>query len=251
MSKGKRRQQRKKGPRSTPRAKRKAPEEGTPSRGTRRFLDPGRVPPRRVLGFLSLVVLVAIISLGLKTLLFSQRGELTIAYPFDGSVFPPEIIPPNVWWEGGGSDADAWHVAVDFASGHDPIEVDVDTTLWAPSDALWDTIKAESLGTEARITVSSLVTFAGIRRTLSSQTIAISTSPDSVDAPIFFRDVPLPFLFANVNLRMVKWRLGDIGSHERPPVVLEDMPSCGNCHSFSADGQTLGMDVDVANDKGA
>jgi hypothetical protein len=197
------------------------------------------------------VVLVSIISLGVKTLLFSQRGELTIAYPFDGSVFPPEIIPPNVWWEGGGSDADAWHVAVDFANGHDPIEVDVDTTLWAPSDALWETIKAESLGTEARITVSSLVTFAGIRRTLSSRTIAISTSPDSVGAPIFFRDVPLPFLFANVNLRMVKWRLGDIGSHERPPVVLEDMPSCGNCHSFSADGQTLGMDVDVANDKGA
>ena len=34
-------------------------------------------------------------------------------------------------------------------------------------------------------------------------------------------------------------------------MVLENLPVCGNCHSFSADGATLGMDVDYANDKGS
>jgi tetratricopeptide (TPR) repeat protein len=33
-------------------------------------------------------------------------------------------------------------------------------------------------------------------------------------------------------------------------VVLEDLPVCGNCHSFSGDGSTLGLDVDYGNDKG-
>ncbi|MCP4726371.1 MAG: tetratricopeptide repeat protein, partial [bacterium] len=37
----------------------------------------------------------------------------------------------------------------------------------------------------------------------------------------------------------------------QPTAILENLPVCGNCHSFSADGSTLGMDVDVANDKGA
>jgi tetratricopeptide (TPR) repeat protein len=33
--------------------------------------------------------------------------------------------------------------------------------------------------------------------------------------------------------------------------VLEDLPVCGNCHSFSNDGSKLGLDVDYGNDKGA
>jgi len=39
-------------------------------------------------------------------------------------------------------------------------------------------------------------------------------------------------------------------SGKYPPVVLERLPVCGNCHSFSADGSLLGMDVDYARDKG-
>jgi Flp pilus assembly protein TadD len=33
--------------------------------------------------------------------------------------------------------------------------------------------------------------------------------------------------------------------------VLENLPVCGNCHSFSRDGSVLGLDVDYGNDKGA
>ena len=34
--------------------------------------------------------------------------------------------------------------------------------------------------------------------------------------------------------------------------MLTDMPTCANCHSFSRDGKTMGIDVDgPANDKGS
>ena len=49
----------------------------------------------------------------------------------------------------------------------------------------------------------------------------------------------------------IRWRFGPISSREPPPIVLDNLPVCANCHSFSADGKQIGMDVDYANDKGS
>lgn len=49
----------------------------------------------------------------------------------------------------------------------------------------------------------------------------------------------------------IRWRFGAVSSTNPPPVVLEHLPVCGNCHSFSRDGKVLGMDVDYANNKGS
>ncbi len=51
--------------------------------------------------------------------------------------------------------------------------------------------------------------------------------------------------------KFIRWRFGSVDSAEQPPIVLEQLPACGNCHSFSADGSVMGMDVDYANDKGS
>jgi Tfp pilus assembly protein PilF len=67
---------------------------------------------------------------------------------------------------------------------------------------------------------------------------------------IFYREVPLPFIEAVQDPSRIRWRFGSVDSLEQPPVVLEDLPVCGNCHSFSGDGSTLGLDVDYGNDKG-
>ena len=61
----------------------------------------------------------------------------------------------------------------------------------------------------------------------------------------------LPFSEAVKDPSRLRWRFGVISDERMPPVVLEKLPVCGNCHSFSADGKTLAMDVDYANDKGA
>ena len=142
------------------------------------------------------MALIPLVSLSIKTFFLSQPGSLSIVYPYDGSIVPPEIIAPTIWWEDKNSDAGKWHLAVKFEGGNDRIDIDVDTTYWVPDRALWESIKAQTLNADGKITVSSLVSFAGVRKTLSSKTLSFSTSADSVGAPIYFRDVPLPFIHA-------------------------------------------------------
>jgi tetratricopeptide (TPR) repeat protein len=207
--------------------------------------------PKLVIGAVALLALALLYRAVLPPLLQSGAGELSIVYPFDGSLFPPEIIAPTVWWDDSNSHANRWRVSVAFANDTDPISAEVDTTAWTPDSTTWESIKSRSVGTAATITVVSVRTAPGMSVTLSSDSVAISTSSDSVGAPIFYRDVPLPFSFALRNVPMIRWRLGDIASYDPPPVVLTNLPVCGNCHSFSLDGKYLGMDVDVGNDKGA
>jgi tetratricopeptide (TPR) repeat protein len=48
---------------------------------------------------------------------------------------------------------------------------------------------------------------------------------------------------------LIAWRLRNV-AETRSRVLLEDMHTCANCHSFSGDGKTLGMDLDgPENDK--
>ena len=42
---------------------------------------------------------------------------------------------------------------------------------------------------------------------------------------------------------LVAWRVRNVGE-ARSRVVMENLPVCANCHSFSADGKTMGMDLD-------
>jgi tetratricopeptide (TPR) repeat protein len=72
-----------------------------------------------------------------------------------------------------------------------------------------------------------------------------------VGAPLFYREVNLPFAEAVKDPSKIRWRFGSISSPQAPPVVLEHLPVCGNCHSFSSNGGVLGMDVDYANSKGS
>jgi tetratricopeptide (TPR) repeat protein len=96
----------------------------------------------------------------------------------------------------------------------------------------------------------------GFRREAPSQILSrgrvcISTSTDEVGAPLFYREVNLPFAEAVKDPSHIRWRFGTISSPTPPRVVLEHLPVCGNCHSFSRNGQVMGMDVDYANNKGS
>jgi len=86
---------------------------------------------------------------------------------------------------------------------------------------------------------------------LSAGHITIRTSKDEVGAPLFYREVNLPFIDAVKDPSRIRWRFGAISLPQQPPIVLDNLPVCGNCHSFSRDGKTLGLDVDYANDKGS
>jgi len=185
---------------------------------------------------------------------FEEGGEycpLTIRYPLSGTMFPPEIVPPAFRWEDSSTESDAWILAVDFPDNRDGLSIACSTTEWTPSDEQWETIKRRSVEQPARVTVLGVN-----RRTpeeiLSAATMTLATSKDSVGAPIFYREVDLPFLTAVRDPALhIRWRFGEISSKQQPPIVLDRLPVCANCHSFSADGTLLGMDIDYANDKGS
>ncbi len=211
-------------------------------------------------------------------------AAITVDYPESGSIFPPEITPPTFLWRDASSSPSTWAIKVAFSNGSAGIQAEsageklrigeIDPRCvapsnrppaltpqqaaahtWIPDAETWASIKKQSAGHPATITIT------GIEggHPVSRGTVTIETSLDPVGAPIFYRDVPLipsksqtgvikPL--AQGDLPLLAWRLRNI-AEPRSRLLLTGMHTCANCHSFSADGKTLGMDLDgPANDKG-
>lgn len=176
-------------------------------------------------------------------------GALTIQYPLDGTLFPPEIIAPTFRWEDPHPHSDLWVIALNFTEGSPRMSFPCQSPQWTPADDVWQAIKLQSCEKPATATIVG-VNRRRPGRILSATQITLTTSADEVGAPIFYREVALPFREAVLDpARYIRWRYGPISSKEQPPVVLDNLPVCGNCHSFSSDGKTLAMEVDSGNDK--
>ncbi|MEN6576734.1 MAG: tetratricopeptide repeat protein [Phycisphaerales bacterium] len=170
-------------------------------------------------------------------------------YPLHGTLFPLEIAPPEFRWEDANPEVSAWLVRVALGDQSAVSHV-IRERQWMPTVQEWERIKTASADQEARVLV------VGVRpgkpvRVVSAATLGIQTSKDEVGAPLFYREVNLPFVDAVKDPSRIRWRFGSISSLQRPPVILANLPVCGNCHSFSQDGRLLAMDVDYANSKGS
>ena len=179
-----------------------------------------------------------------------EFGRLTIEYPLDDTLFPPDIVPPRFRWKDGHADCDTWLITIRFEDDKEDMSLLARATRWAPEAAVWEEIKRRSLEKKANVTIVG-VNHKAPAEALSASQISIETSGDKVGAPIFYREVNLPFVDAVRDPSLIRWRFGSISSARPPPVVLEKLPVCGNCHSFSGDAKTLAMDVDYANSKGS
>lgn len=212
------------------------------------------------------------------------QARIAIDYPESGSIFPPDMAAPAFVWRDLAAGATEWRVEVRFAGGGPPVRVvvpgermrpgEIDSRCVGPTNALptltaeqaaartwrpdaptWEEIKRRSQERPATVSI------AGYRAggEVSRAGVEITTSKDPVGAPIFYRDVPLmpselqkgvikPL--APRLLPYIAWRLKYVGEN-RSRVVMEQLHTCANCHSFSADGRTLGLDLDGPhNDKG-
>lgn len=180
----------------------------------------------------------------------SNYPQLTIHYPLDDTLFPPESIPPAFRWQDSQTESDTWLIALETKDNTKPVLFLVKSTSWSPPKQDWEIFKQESLETPAKITILGLDSQSRYQL-LSAASISVQASRDRVDAPIFYREVNLPFSEAVKDPSKIRWRFGSIDSAEQPPIVLQNLPVCGNCHSFTRDGSTLAMDVDYANSKGS
>jgi len=180
----------------------------------------------------------------------AEYGGLTILYPLDETLFPPEIVAPAFCWKDDKSGADTWLVTIKFQDDRERMNFVTSKQQWRPKVKEWEAIKRRSFEKEAEVTVLG-VSRSAPKEILSGGRISIRTSGDEVGAPLFYREVDLPFIDAVKDPSRIRWRFGTVSSHRQPPVVLEKLPVCGNCHSFCKAGKTLAMDVDYANSKGS
>jgi tetratricopeptide (TPR) repeat protein len=210
-------------------------------------------------------------------------SPISIDYPEGGSIFPPGITPPTFLWRD--AVATSWSIDISFGDKAPPIhalskgerlnigaidpECVSDTNeppkltpqqaaswTWIPDQATWSAIQLHSAGRTATLTITG---YRDAQIKSSQSHITFSTSVDPVGAPIFYRDVPLMPTegvngtvqpLAPMAIHLIQWRLRDIRQSESR-TVLKEMHTCANCHSFSADGKTMGMDIDgPSNDKG-
>jgi tetratricopeptide (TPR) repeat protein len=226
---------------------------------------------------------------GQRTAFLSPGGQpapIMIDYPADGSIFPPEIPAPTLLWRDLDEKATLWTITITFADRSHPIQVksfgelmrvgEIDprcvtpinaptltpqqtaTRTWTPDAQTWTEIKKHSQKRPAIVTITGFQKEEGSQPVSRGQ-VTIQTSRDPVGAPIFYRDVPLmpsegekgiikPLPATAIGL--IRWRLRNV-AEPQSRTLMEDLPTCANCHSFSLDGKTLGLDVDgPQNDKG-
>ena len=215
----------------------------------------------------------------------AQPATISVDYPRDRSVFPPEITPPTFLWHDASS-AKRWVIEISFADHSGGLHVETTgqhlqmaeidpqagtgdnlikltpeqeaTRTWKPDADMWDAIKRRSVKSPARIAITGFADDAKLP--MSTGKVTISTSVDPVGAPVFYRDVPLLTVsreekgsiqpLPTFALPLIKWRIRNI-AEAQSKTVMTGLYSCANCHSFSRDGKTLGLDVDgPQNDKG-
>jgi hypothetical protein len=193
---------------------------------------------------LHIVVIFGVIMMSCLGL--GAREHVVVTNPLQNALFPLDFRAPVFKWEDSSS-ADNWSIM--YGSEENPAQSvpEVRTTEWRPAAPVWADIKKLSLGRDLDIIIKGY----HLNRQVSSGSITIKTSADPVEAPIFYREVPLPVTEALKDLPAIKWKLGWPARDEQPAVVLQGMKICANCHSFDRRGTVMGMDADFQGDKGA
>jgi len=188
---------------------------------------------------------------------------LEIRHPISGAVMPRNMPAPVVSWKTNAAGGEEWAVAFKTGgsgvlapkSGREGQAVAAGRTwcfegvqpLWRPEERVWRQIKEAAGGGPIEVTVGAFGK--GDHHLQARGTTRFTLSPETVDQPLFYREVNLPFSEAVKDPSKIRWRFGAIDRGTLPPVVLENLPVCGNCHSFDRKGEFLAMDVDYANSK--
>ncbi len=203
-------------------------------------------------------VLILIFSLAILTIplyfitkhLLNKDDEFGVIYPFRGSLFPPEFPAPKFMWFDDNENVKFWALSVYTKNGDFRIDTVVDKKEWRPGSEQWYNLKTYSEHKEIIAEISRFIE-SGENLKKSKVKLPFRISEDEVGAPILYREIPLPFAFAEKHLDSMSYRLVNVGSEDPPIYAMRKFMVCGNCHSFSNDGKILGLDFDAAHrDKG-
>jgi hypothetical protein len=190
---------------------------------------------------------------------YAGPAPITIDYPLEGSVFPPEITAPTFLWYDPSETADVWLIEAASGDGSPAIraiakgerprigEIDAraigetnelpkltpreaSSRSWKPDTRIWEAIKQQSIEHPLTLMVTG---YAGTPNgtPVSRGRVTIQTAREPVGAPIFYRDVPLmpsevekgvikPL--GRVAIPLIGWRLRDV-SEPRSRLLMEGL----------------------------
>ncbi len=211
-------------------------------------------------------------------------ANLKTHYPYSHTIFPPAFTPPTFSWSDSSTQSDFWLIEGTSEDGHlfhtvtlspilpppviDSSAIPTDAPMeipdpnrfknWIPPEQIWSLMQKASREKWLTLRIS------GFHRDqpfspLSQGKFVFKTSNDSVTSPIFYRDVPImPTKNETGRIQpltstaegLIKWSLRDVTRPDNR-TIIPSLPTCANCHSFSRDGSTMGMDLDgPQSDKG-
>ncbi len=176
-----------------------------------------------------------------------ELRQLSIDYPKNNTLFPIDFQSPTIRWTDSLYVNAGWFACISDSLGNIILNKFVEKEEWKPDRLGWEKLKRNHVEEKLLITI---VGFNSKDRKLTGSSNLFQISEDSVGADIFFRAVTLPFSYAVRNVHTIEWYMGSVRGNA-PRKLLDNMPVCANCHSFSGNGPTLAMDVDYGNDKGS
>ena len=191
------------------------------------------------------ILFFVVLSISVFVLIKNKKSGLSITYPFNEALFPPEFPAPTFEWTSENSDAGSWEMELSTENKKYAIRTTTEHTSWTPEESAWDSIKQLSDYDNIYFSVKKAGDFG------YGEEIFFKISQDTVGAPILYRQMPIPSLLAERNLDSMNYMLINIGSKNPPHEAMKGFPVCGNCHSFTADGSTIALDLDAGRrDKG-
>ncbi len=215
------------------------------------------LPSKNIMQIISLLLFIFIIfgcsdsqpkkefaSIESKTI---QAKGIEMVYPQNSTIFPPEIPAPLFVWEQTMGSSSGWDIFISNNEGKVLLHSKCDKNEWRPETSEWEKIK--NIANTGNISFT-IISNDRINNSYPSGRIQFSISSDPVGADIFYRAVTLPFSYAVKNVKSIEWYMGSVNG-SKPRKMLDNLPVCGNCHSFSAQQPLLAMDVDYGNDKGS
>lgn len=171
-------------------------------------------------------------------------AELDIMEPATGAVYPVDLAAPLFHWQG--PSTGRWLLKVTATGLDRPFYMAAFGNPWVPPGQDWDQIKALAPDRPLELTVFQL---AG-RRAVARGTVRFTVSPIPLACRVVYQELPVPFGYAEKHVDQFRWRSLRPGATTPPATVLEKVPYCANCHTFSPDGAVFGLDMDYRGDRG-
>ncbi len=169
---------------------------------------------------------------------------LDVLEPPANAVYPVDLAAPLFHWQG--PESGRWLLQVAHSEQGTSLLLSASSNPWVPSPADWARIKKMAPGTPLALTVFQLYD----NRAVARGVVRFTVSPVPLACRVVYQELPVPFRYAEKHVEQFRWRSLRPEACSPPDTVLEKVPYCANCHTFSRDASVFGLDMDYRGDRG-